>query len=90
MKTPEIKVYVVGYANSGKSAVAELLAASLEAMGIQADVKKIFNEEPQRRDPEITDRCLEQLKERGLKVSIQEVQSQRELPEGIRRFYHVG
>lgn len=90
MKNPEIKVYVVGYANSGKSAVAELLAASLEAMGIQSEVKKIFDEEPPMRDPEITDRCLEHLKERGLTVTIQEVQSQRELPEGIRRFYHVG
>lgn len=90
MKTPEIKVYVVGYTGSGKSAVAELLAASLEAMGIQSEVKKIFDEEPPMRDPKITDRCLEQLKERGLKVTIQEVQSQRELPEGIRRFYHVG
>lgn len=90
MKTPEIKVYVVGYTGSGKSAVAETLAIALEVMGIQTEVKKILNEEPARRDPEITAKCLEQLKRRGLKVTIEEVQSQRELPEGIRRFYHVG
>lgn len=90
MKNPEIKVYVIGYTNSGKSAVAELLATSLEAMGIQADVKKNLDEEPSRRDPDITDRCLERLKEKGLKVTIHEVQLQRELPEDMRRFYYVG
>jgi len=90
MKNPEIRVFVVGSANGGKSTVVELIAERLADLGVPVEVKKIFDEEAPRRPATTTYRCLDALKERGITVKVEEVQSMRNLSEGIRKFYHVG
>lgn len=73
----EIKVYVVGTANSGKSTIMEMIARNLRKLGVTVEVHKTRNEEPSFVQDDLYEKRVASVISRGISVDVIEAQAHR-------------